>query len=235
MPAPEVDRVENEAVVVFVPGVGLGEESCRPTMRSLDRRCVIATIPGFGRPAPPGHDLSPPALAVQLVGDLTVHQLPSVVLVGHSASCQIVAEAAAAAPDRVVGLVLVGPTTDPRARTWWRMAGRWLATAVHERPSLVPSLVRQYARTGLVSMLRSIDTARRHDIEAPLSRIEMPLVVLRGRHDRIAVRPWTERVAQAGRGEARTLPAGAHMVVTTHGDLVAGAIRTVVPQRRTSS
>jgi pimeloyl-ACP methyl ester carboxylesterase len=51
------------------------------------------------------------------------------VLLGHSASCQIVVQAAVRDPHRVTALVLVGPTTDPRARSWLGLAGRWLRTA----------------------------------------------------------------------------------------------------------
>ena len=223
-----MDRRLGEVAVVFVPGLGLGQESCRPTMRALNSRCLLSTVSGFGEPAPPGSDLSPPALATRLLADLARQRLRGVVLVGHSSSCQVVAEAAASAPDRVVGLVLIGPTTDPSARTWGRMAMRWLATAIHERPWMVPSLARQYARTGLVSMARSMDAARRHDISAALSAVNVPLLVLRGRHDRIARQPWIDHLAEVGRGDARTLPAGAHMIVWTHGTRVAEAMQQVL-------
>ena len=54
-----------------------------------------------------------------------------VLLVGHSQSCQVVA--AAAGDPRVAGLVLLGPTTDPRLRSAVGLARRWVATAVGER------------------------------------------------------------------------------------------------------
>jgi len=164
-------------------------------------------------------------LAADLLATLDRLDLPPVVLVGHSASCQVVAEAAAAAPDRVVGLVLIGPTTDPAARTWWRLGMRWLRTAVHERPRLVPSLVRQYARTGMWSMFRAMDAARGHEITAALSTAGVPVLVLRGTHDRIATKPWVDRLATLGNGQATVLPAGAHMVVMAQGPLVAAAVR----------
>jgi len=210
-----------DVAVVFVPGLGLGPESSQPTRRFLDRPCSVITLPGFGQPAPAAQDLCPAALATMLLDRLGSQRA---VLVGHSSSCQIVAEAAAAAPERVVGVALVGPTTDPAMRTWARMAVRWLATAVHERPSMVPSLLRQYARTGLLSMYRAMDAARRHDIEAALGRAPARQVVLRGRHDRIAPPHWVERLARAGGGQAVTLPGGGHMIVITHGRQVATAV-----------
>ena len=104
----------------------------------------------------------------------------------------------------------------------------WLATAVHERPRLIPSLLRQYARTGLASMVRGMDAARRHDIAIPLSANTLPLLVLRGRHDRIAGQPWIDHLAEVGGGEARTLPAGAHMIVWTHGMSVAETMQQII-------
>ena len=219
-----MSRLAADVPVVFVPGLGLGEESTRPTMRCLDRRCLVATLPGFGQRACRDTDVSPPALAERLMADQRLPRQPFV-LVGHSSSCQIVTEATAIAPDRVTGLVLIGPTTDPTARTWGRLAIRWLATAVHERPRMVPSLIRQYARTGLLSILRSMEAARHHDIEAALDNTEVPLLVLRGKHDRIAPEPWVSHLAAVGGGQAATLPAGGHMIIWTHGESVADAMQ----------
>ena len=218
-----MSRLGPDVPVVFVPGLGLGEESTRPTMRCLDHPCLVVTLSGFGQRARLGSDLSPPALARRLVADRRMPRQG--VLVGHSSSCQIVAEAAAIAPDRVAGLVLIGPTTDPTGRIWRRLATRWLATAVHEDPRMVPSLIRQYARTGLLSILRSMEAARRHDIDAALARAEVPLLVVRGRHDRIPPEPWVTHLAEVGGGHAETLPAGGHMIIWTHGRSVADAMR----------
>jgi len=120
----------------------------------------------------------------------------------------------------VVGLVLVGPTTDPRAATWPRLAWRWLATAAHETPRQVPSLVRQYRRTGLRHMLRVMDAARHDRIDHTLGRVRCPVQVIRGRHDRIAPEDWC-----LGLAPSVTLARGGHMVPITDGDLVAGEVR----------
>ena len=63
-----------------------------------------------------------------------------------------------------------------------------------------------------MAMLRALAAARRHDITVPLAQTTAPVLVLRGSHDRIAT-------------SAVTMPAGAHIVVMTHGPLVAAAIR----------
>jgi pimeloyl-ACP methyl ester carboxylesterase len=132
------------------------------------------------------------------------------------------------AGDRVAGLVLVGPTTDPRARTWPALVRRWLRTARREDLGQMPGLLRQYARTGLVSMARGMSSARKDRLERTLDQVSCPVLVVRGRHDAICDESWARIVADvAPRGSrAVTLPVGAHMVPSTHGPLVAAEVAT---------
>ena len=155
-------------------------------------------------------------------------------LAGHSASCQVVAHVAAEAGDRVAGLVLVGPTTDPAARTWSALVRRWLRTARREDPRQVPGLVCQYARTGPATMARAMDAARRDRLEQTLDRISCPALVIRGRHDAICDESWARTVTDMAPTGSRavTLPAGAHMVPSTHGPLVAAEIATFLSELR---
>jgi pimeloyl-ACP methyl ester carboxylesterase len=192
----------------------------------------VEALPGYGLPADGHEDLRPEVLAERLGAVLDGAGAspgePSV-LVGHSASCQVVVHAAGCRPDRVRGLVLIGPTTDPRASTWPRLAARWLATARHEDPRQVPALVKQYHRTGLSSMRRAMDAARHDRIEVALAATSCPVLVVRGLHDRICPPIWSEQVAGAAtagaRSDAVTLPRGGHMVPLTRGRLVAEEIR----------
>ncbi len=211
--------VEERPALLLLPGLGLGPEAWEPTLTSLRAAgtfsaASVLPLPGYGVPGGAGEDLSPSGLARRVRARLS--GAGPTVLAGHSASCQVAAHAAAAEPGTVVGIALVGPTTDPRAQGWARLARRWLATARHERPEQLPSLVRQYRRTTLRSMTRAMDAARRDDIRRTLARVACPVVVIRGVHDRICPADWALRLAPTV-----TLPAGGHMVPLTHGDLVA--------------
>ena len=240
------------ADLVVVPGLGLAGEAYAGFAAALagaDVHC--RPLPGYGLPAARTTDLSPPALARRLlaaglvgggpvaggpvdsspVGDRSGAAPAPVVLLGHSASCQVVTELAAMAPERVAALVLVGPTTDPRAATWPRLVGRWLATAASERPGQVPTLARVYARTGLGSMRRGMGDARRHRIQDVVPRVRCPVLVVRGRRDRIAPVDWVRSLARQAGGIAVTLPAGAHMVPLTHPRLLAAAVQEWLVQR----
>lgn len=209
--------------LVAVPGLGLGPESWRGVLTALGgSEDDVQLLPGYGVPTEPRRTAPPlPVLAAELVERL----LGPTVLLGHSSSCQLVAHAARLAPERVRALVLVGPTTDPRARSWPGLAQRWLRTAGHEDPRQVPLLVRQYRRTTLRSMAATMDRARRDDVAGTLAEVRCPVLLLRGRHDRIAPHDWL--AALAAGGPARTvvdLPAGAHMVPQTHPALLASRL-----------
>jgi pimeloyl-ACP methyl ester carboxylesterase len=171
------------------------------------------TLPGYGERVRRGDDLRTESLADQVAEHLTA---PSV-LVGHSASCQIVVATALARPELVKGLVLIGPTGDVTASGWPTLAARWIRSAVWEPPTLVRPLAPQYARTGLISMARAMEIARRYDLTAAVRRLDCPTVVVRCRHDSICPPGWVRRLADLAHGEAWTLPTGAHMPVLTNG------------------
>jgi pimeloyl-ACP methyl ester carboxylesterase len=213
--------------LVAVPGLGLTVEAPLRALRPLQAvaASTALALPGYGAPAAPDTALEPPGLAAALLDRLGALDVGRAVLLGHSASCQVVAEAARAAPDRVAGLVLLGPTTDPRAAAWPPLVARWLRTAVWERPGQLPLLVRAYAHTGLGGMRRAMDLARRHRIDAALAAVRCPTLILRGRHDRIAPRDWVDALAGCCPGaRAETLAAGGHMIPVTHPGLTAGRI-----------
>jgi pimeloyl-ACP methyl ester carboxylesterase len=198
----------------------------------------VVTLPGYGVPARAGDDLMPGALAERLLTALQGTHEPAV-LVGHSASCQVVVHAARALPGRVGGLVLIGPTTDRRAASWPRLAARWLATARHEDPRQVPSLVRQYHRTGLGSMRQAMGAARRDRIDVILARTGCALLVLRGPHDRICPADWADELVRTRSSEndsaVVTLPGGGHMVPLTRGPLVAAELQAFLSRAVGSS
>lgn len=226
--------------LVALPGLGLGADAWRPTLRALRHAPVrVDLLPGYGRPAERGSDLGPRSVATRVVDGLP-DDGSRVVVLGHSASCQVAAHVAALAPSRVAALVLVGPTTDPRAGTWPRLARRWLATARHEPPRQVPTLVRLYRRTTLRTMARAMEAARRDSVEDALAASDTTVLVVRGIHDRICPLDWAARVAAAGGpgSGSVTLGAGGHMVPLTHGSLVAEEIAAFLgegPPRRSAA
>ncbi|MGY1704911.1 alpha/beta fold hydrolase [Geodermatophilus sp. SYSU D00697] len=205
---------------VLVPGLGLDARSSARLRRLLPGDVVA--LPGMGRAAPvPTLD----ELARQLCDRLGPGP---VLLVGHSQSCQVVA--AAAADPRVAGLVLLGPTTDPRLRSGPVLVRRWLRTALREPWAQVPLVLAQWWSTGPRAMARLWRVAAPDRIDVRLRGVGVPVTVVRGTRDRLCPDDWATAVAAAApRGRLVEVPGAAHMTVQTHphavADVVAGALR----------
>jgi pimeloyl-ACP methyl ester carboxylesterase len=138
-----------------------------------------------------------------------------VVLVGHSQSCQVVA--AAAGDPRVAGLLLLGPTTDPRLRRLPVLVARWLRTAVREPPWQLPLVLAQWLRAGPRAMAALWRAAAPDRIDVRLSGVTVPVVVVRGTRDALCPHDWADALARcAPRGRLVELPGAAHMTVQTH-------------------
>jgi pimeloyl-ACP methyl ester carboxylesterase len=208
------------APVVLVPGIGLGPESYAPTVRHLQAAYEVVTLPGYGVKAAQDDDLRIEALATRLL-----ERLPAqAVLVGHSAGGLIAVEATLRRPEAVRALVLAAPSGDQTASGWPGLAGRWVRSALWSPPRLVPTLAKQYRRTGLASIARAIDAARRYDLAAAACELTVPTVIVRSVHDRLAPALWTQEVARVTGGEAWTLPKGSHLPVLTNGRELAAFI-----------
>ena len=151
-----------------------------------------------------------------------------VVLTGHSQSCQVVV--AAARDPRVVAVVLLGPTTDPRLRSAAGLARQWVRTAVHEPLGAVPVIAAQWWRTGPRSMLALWRTAASDPIDARVATVQVPVVVVRGTRDRLCPHDWAAHVAAAApRGRLVELPGAAHMTPQTHPDEIAPLLAAAAP------
>ena len=202
--------------IVLVPGLGLDARSSARLRRRLAADVVL--LPGMGRRGlVPGLD--------ELADRLRAALGPGpVVLVGHSQSCQVVT-AAAERDDRVVGLVLLGPTTDPRLRSVRGLAGRWLATALREPPWQYPLVLAQWLRTGPRAMVALWRAAAPDPLDGRLPRVRVPVTVVRGTRDALCPGDWARRLVAAAPGARLVeLPGAAHMTVQTHPDEVAALV-----------
>jgi pimeloyl-ACP methyl ester carboxylesterase len=206
--------------VVLVPGLGLDERSTAGVRARLGDRwpAAVVRLPGMGLPGPvPSLEV----LAGRLLAELGEGP---VVLAGHSQSCQVVA--VAALDPRVVSVVLLGPTTDPRLRSAAGLVGRWLGTAWAEPWRQVPRILAQWWHTGPRAMVALWRLAAPDRIDARLREVGAPVAVVRGTRDRLCPHDWAVRLAEvAPKGRLVELPGAAHMTVQTHPDDVATLLR----------
>lgn len=200
--------------IVLVHGFGVSSAYLVPTAEQLaDEFAVYAPdLPGHGRSDAPPKPLNVSGLAECLVEWMNAVGVARASLVGNSMGCQIAVDAALRHPDRVERLVLIGPTSDPAARSFLRLAGRLLISGPFERYSLFPILVVDYLRMGwrLVPEFRSMLQDR---IEEKLPRLRVPVMMVRGGMDRVAPQPWVEQAAAlCGAARPVVLPGWGHAV-----------------------
>lgn len=200
--------------VVLVHGFGVSSRYFVPTAERLAGEFAVYSpdLPGHGRSSSPNAPLDIPRLADCLIGWMDAMGLERVSLVGNSMGCQIAVDAATRYPDRVERLVLIGPTVDPRARSFFLLAGRLILAGLHERCSLYPILVLDYARMGwrLVPEFRFMIA---DPIEQKLPHLIQPVMLIRGENDSVVSQRWFHEAAMLARAvESAEIARGSHAV-----------------------
>ena len=184
--------------MVLVHGFGIASSYFVPLAARLSRHADVYApeLPGHGRSVHDARPLEIPELARALAAWMDAMALQRVVLIGHSMGCQIVAEMAWRHPDRVAGILMIGPTADPAARTVLQQLGRLAVTWLFERPGLAVLLLIDYTRAGLHVLCAERQSMQVHHLEEVLPRLHAPAQVVRGARDAVAPQSWTETVSR---------------------------------------
>ena len=226
--------------VVLVHGV-VSSRYLLPTAEHLASRHPVLAIdlPGFG-----GTPAGRRALDIAELGEvaaLTTEALAieRAVVVGHSIGAQVAVELALRRPDEVDGLVLVGPSGDPGARSSLGLAARWLATAPREPLAFHALALRELVGVGPGRMIATARASVEDPFLAKLAGVAAPALVVRGEHDGVATAGWTERVRlQLGAAPASVLAGEAHSVVFSAparlADLITGFADGIAADRGTA-
>jgi pimeloyl-ACP methyl ester carboxylesterase len=175
-------------------------------------RAHLIELPGFGGSGDPPHELSVPEFGRAVADWLSAQRLEPVVLAGHSSGTQVAAEAAAGHRG-VAGLVLASPTIDPAARGLIRLLVRWRLDGRHEPPGLSESHKPEWKRAGARRLVHLVRAHLRHDLEDPVRRLTVPLLVLRGTDDRLSTTMWARGLATSVRASEYVELPGAHTFV----------------------
>jgi 2-hydroxy-6-oxonona-2,4-dienedioate hydrolase len=127
-----------EVPVVLVHGLGVSSRYMVPIARHLapDLQVFAPDLPGFGRSDKPDHVLTIRQLADALAAWMSAAGLRRAMFIGNSLGCEILVELALRHPERVVSLVLQGPTPEPAARTASQQIWRYIVTGQYERSPL---------------------------------------------------------------------------------------------------
>jgi len=152
----------------------------------------VVDLPGFGLSGDPGRVLGIAEHADHLADWLEAADLPPVAMLGNSFGCQVAVELAVRHPDHVGGLVLVGPTMDPAARTASRQILRWLWDTAREDPLRLPILLRDVRDAGPHRVVGTLGHALRDPIEDKLPQVKVPVLVTRGSSEPIVPSGWAQ-------------------------------------------
>ena len=172
--------------VVVVPGLGLSGrfyDQSFAGFAAAGMRLVVPDLPGFGstRGAPLGQPVSETREFLLGLADALGLERP--IWIGHSVGAQAAIDVAAAAPHRVRGLVLVGPTGAPGGRTLPRQAWALLREARRAPWRVVLHIASDYART---SPFAYVGTWLRYGRDRPLHKLRAvacPVLILVGTRD----------------------------------------------------
>ncbi len=218
---------------LLVHGIGMSHRYLARLQRSLTARGTVISVdlPGFGGLPKPGHDVDIAEMADGLAALLDriraeVIATGPVVLVGQSMGTQWVVELAARRPDLAQAVVLIGPVADERRRTVLQQAGLLAVDTVREPPRANALVFADYLRCGPFWYLAQLRHMLGYRIENRITRVQVPVLVLRGSRDPIASRTWCRRLSAAADGAALIeIPGRVHNVQHTAAGAVASAIR----------
>ncbi|MFD1214193.1 alpha/beta fold hydrolase [Arthrobacter sp. GCM10027362] len=200
----------------LVHGIGMSPRYFDPLVRELAPSAKVHALhlPGFGRTRRPRRSLS-----MQDFGRLSAQALRGLgagpaIVVGHSMGCQVAVEMALADPAAVRALVLLGPTTNRRERSAWRLGLRLAQDTLREPPGANWTVFSDYARCGPRWYFATVPHMIGHRLEERLPLVGVPVLLLRGEHDPIAPGSWlAELLAAGGSAAAAEVPGAPHVVM----------------------
>jgi pimeloyl-ACP methyl ester carboxylesterase len=167
----------------------------------------LIDLPGLAGSGPPPARLDVPGYAEAVANWLDTVDLPPVVLIGHSSGTQVAAHAAVLRPNRVAALVLASPTIDPAYRSWPRVLFRWRLDGRFPMPGLEENHRPEWKRAGPRQLAHLISAHLRDRIEDMVPAVGCPVLVFRGRQDKMLTLRWaTELTGLAREGTLVEVP-----------------------------
>jgi 2-hydroxy-6-oxonona-2,4-dienedioate hydrolase len=189
-------------------------------------RVIAPDLPGCGLSPKP-----PRPLTIQESADLfdeIIHAagMHRPAMIGNSMGCQIIIDLLSRR-DAASRAVLIGPSIDAEARSVIRQFGRLLRDIPYERRliSLAGLYLRDHWRSGTGLSWATLQIGLADRPEDKLSKIRVPVLVVRGEHDPIAPQTWTDRIAKLlPAGRMLTIPGAGHAVHYSAPEALAEAI-----------
>ncbi|CAN5665580.1 alpha/beta hydrolase [soil metagenome] len=204
---------------IIVAGLGLSSrfyENSYAAFADAGIRLLVPDLPGWGSTPGPRTGLSPRDTASFLFDFARTLGIRRGVWIGHSLGAQAVVELAVRRPDRVRGIVLVGPTGAPGRRELWRQAWGLVVEASRTSLHVIRGVARDYIRTPPQRYVGTWLRHSNHDLLDRLPLVHCPALVLAGDADPVCRPAFIELLrhripaarVQWVRGGTHALPRG---------------------------
>lgn len=203
--------------VVAVQGMAVSDYLL-PALTGLshDAQTHLVDLPGLAGSGLATELLDVPGYAAAVIAWLDDADLPPVVLVGHSSSTQVVARVVTQRPRQVGALVLASPTVDPAFRSWPRLILQWRRDSQYPLPGLQQQHNPEWVRAGPRQLRNLVSVHLRDRLEDVIGAVRCPVLVLRGKQDKISTQRWARSLAGlAPEGRYEAVP-GPHTFVWSH-------------------
>ncbi len=215
---------DDDRVFVLVHGIGVSSRYFQPLAAELAHhgRVYLVDLPGYGAAPDPRRDVTIADHAAVLASFLRRSTLEDPVLVGHSWGGQVVSMLARDHPDVSDRIVLMAPTLEPDARTFWRATGHLLRDALREPPVVFAIAITDYLlRCGVPYLMRQVPHMLRDRLEDHIPRLASRLLIIAGDRDPICPVVWGRELADLNpRAEFREVR-GPHVIMHTDPVMIA--------------
>ncbi|MEV7663787.1 alpha/beta hydrolase [Paenarthrobacter sp. NPDC089316] len=187
-------------------------------------------LPGFAGTPRPERQLSVEDYGAFIAEALASRGIDSYILVGHSMGVQFAIEAALHRPEAARHVVLMGPVVDSRHKNLMRQSlALTLDGILRESPSSNWIVLSDYLRCGPRWYFTELPVMMEYPTEDRLSRIKVPVLILRGSRDHVAGPEWSLRLSRAvAQGRLVEIPGVGHVAQHMRPKAVADAIRSFV-------
>jgi len=219
--------------VLLLHGLGVSGRYFVPlaSVLAARRQVIVPDLPGWGRSERPSRPLGLGG-AADVLGELLRRRgRGAVSIVANSFGCQVALMLAQRRPELVGPLTLVGPTVDPRYRSWSVHAARLALDTLREPPALWRILFADYARMGARRLAATAQAALEDRPEDRVASIRQPILVVRGERDAICTSQWAaECASRAQRGSFRPVAKAAHAAHFSHPLVVASLVESFLEE-----
>ncbi|MFC8041068.1 alpha/beta fold hydrolase [Paenarthrobacter sp. NPDC057355] len=187
-------------------------------------------LPGFAGTPRPERQLQVEDYGAFIAEALASRGVDSYILVGHSMGVQFAIEAALHRPANARHVVLMGPVVDSRHKNVMRQSiALTLDGILRESPSSNWIVFTDYLRCGPRWYFTELPVMMKYPTEERLSRIQAPVLILRGSRDQVAGPEWSLRLSRAvAQGRLVEIPGVGHVAQHMRPKAVADAIRSFV-------